>query len=145
QGAPLVAFGDWWLFSRPGRTVSVHNLGGISNLTLLPASGRAEDVIAFDTGPANCLIDEACQLHYGAGFDRDGRIAASGTVDGEYLDRLLQHPFLDRRPPKTTGRELFNLNSLPAHDHLLPADLIATLTAFTAESTGRAYRELLPV
>ena len=141
QGAPMVPFGDLMLFGRPGLKRAVHNLGGISNVTWLPADGNPDDVRAFDTGPANCLIDEAMQATRGEAFDAEGAVAAAGRVDEALLARLMDHPYLRLAPPKTTGREVFTLReTLPegvaGRD---PADLVATLTAFTARSIAQAY------
>ena len=147
QGAPLVAFGDLHLFHEPGVTRAVHNLGGISNLTYLPADGDPEGVFAFDTGPANCLVDEAVERCYGLPYDPNGRHAARGRVDEGVLKALMAHPYLQRPPPKTTGREVFTLSELEKRlslEHLAPDDLIATLTAFTATSIARAYRRFVP-
>jgi anhydro-N-acetylmuramic acid kinase len=146
QGAPMVSFGDLQLYGRLGTARAVHNLGGISNLTYLPASGKAGEVMAFDTGPANCLINEAAMRHYGEALDRDGRHAAAGQVDRGVLERLLAHPYFALEPPKTTGREVFNLEEIGALADLsvLAAnDLLATLTAFTAESIARDYRRFV--
>lgn len=148
QGAPLVPFGDLHLFAAQGVRRAVHNLGGIGNVTVLPADGDPAAVLAFDTGPANCLLDEAAMVVAGVPFDRDGALAAAGTVDDALLARLMAHPFLRLPPPKTTGREVFNLRELfpggPAR--WSPADLLATLTAFTAASTADAYRRwVLPL
>ena len=142
QGAPLVPFGDRLLYGKEGVNRAVHNLGGISNLTYLPVQG---EVFAFDTGPANCLMDEAAARFVGMAYDRDGSLAAAGEVHQELLGRWLQHPFLLLPPPKTTGRELFELDAfLPeAPEQLPPADLLATLCAFTAGSIAAAYREFV--
>jgi anhydro-N-acetylmuramic acid kinase len=140
QGAPLVGFGDVQLYSKTGRARSIHNLGGISNLTYLPASGNSDEVFAFDTGPANCLIDEAVQLHFGRAFDEDGAIAKQGKVDEVVLEHLLKHPYLELPPPKTTGREVFTLNEVTKDIGLSPHDLVATLTAFTAHTVANAYK-----
>lgn len=142
-GAPMVAFGDFHLYSQPGVRRAVQNLGGIANLTLLPGDGDPDAVRAFDSGPANCLIDEAAAACFGVDFDRGGAFAAQGRVDERLLARLMAHPYLQLHPPKTTGREVFNLRELlpegvAAHD---PHDLIATLTAFSALSVAHAYRE----
>jgi anhydro-N-acetylmuramic acid kinase len=148
QGAPLVAYGDWRLHARAGVALAVHNLGGISNLTYLPADADPAGVIAFDTGPANCLIDEAAQRGFGVPFDEGGRLAARGSVDSSALDALMTHPYLTLPFPKTTGRELFALErtladvGLDVADHD-PADLVATMTAFTASSIAHAYRDVL--
>ena len=143
-GAPLVAFGDLQLYAKGGAARAVHNLGGISNLTYLPADGDPAGVLAFDTGPANCLLDEAAKRYFGLDFDEGGRLAARGRVDEGMLARLLDHPYLSLKPPKTTGRELFALREfedvLEPH---APEDILATLTAFTAASVARAYRNFV--
>ena len=147
QGAPLVAFGDLHLFHEPGVTRAIHNLGGISNLTYLPENGDPHEVFAFDTGPANCLIDEAMERFYGLEYDPDGHHAASGRVNQEVLDALMAHPYLQRPPPKTTGREVFTLTEVKKEvslKRLEPDDLIATLTAFTAASIVEAYERFVP-
>jgi anhydro-N-acetylmuramic acid kinase len=145
QGAPMVSFGDVLLYGEPGVRRAVHNLGGISNLTYLGAAGRGEEVFAFDTGPANCLMDEAAERFTGQGFDEDGRLAAAGRVDLELLERWLEHPYLRLPPPKTTGREVFELARFLPGDSAErePADLLATLCAFSAESIARAYRDFV--
>lgn len=147
QGAPLVAFGDLALFQRPGVARAVHNIGGIANLTWLPPAFDPDAVVAFDTGPGNCLIDEAVERTTGAPYDEDGRLAAAGRVDAGVLAALLQHPYLALPFPKTTGREVFALERLEADlglafDRLASADLVATLTAFTAASVAEAYAQL---
>jgi anhydro-N-acetylmuramic acid kinase len=144
QGAPLVALGDLLLHQRPGVARAIHNLGGISNLTWLPPRFEPAAVIAFDTGPGNCLIDEAVARTGTADFDRDGRLAAAGTVDRALLARLMAHPYLTLPFPKTTGREVFSLARLEGDvgvrfDALGTDDLVATLTAFTAASVAAAY------
>ncbi|MBT9134491.1 MAG: Anhydro-N-acetylmuramic acid kinase [Firmicutes bacterium] len=143
EGAPLVAFGDLLLYHEPGRARAIHNIGGISNLTYLPADGDSRFVRAFDTGPGNCLIDEAAQRFFGVLFDRDGELAARGTVNETALSALLRHPYLQLSPPKSTGREVFSLGLMLRHTPLVECsalDLLATLTAFTAESIAAAYR-----
>lgn len=165
QGAPLVPFGDLLLYREPGVNRAVHNLGGISNLTYLPADGDGDKVFAFDTGPANCLMDEAAARFAGLDYDREGRFAAAGKIDEGVLKRWLEHPYLRLPPPKTTGRELFELDVfLPletaaegvaslqhrwvpvagmATSESETADLLATLCAFTAESIAAAYRDFV--
>ncbi|RMF85280.1 MAG: anhydro-N-acetylmuramic acid kinase, partial [Nitrospinota bacterium] len=107
EGAPLAPYGHYLLFGRQNVARAVHNIGGISNLTFLPASGNLAEIIAFDTGPGNMLIDgivtraTAGQKRY----DRDGVLAAQGRVHAPLLQWLLQHPYLQRTPPKSTGRE----------------------------------------
>jgi anhydro-N-acetylmuramic acid kinase len=156
QGAPMVAFGDLLLYGLSGVSRAVHNLGGISNLTYLSADGNPDKVFAFDTGPANCLMDDAMERFAGKGFDEEGRLAAAGTVDRKLLSRWLEHPYLRLPPPKTTGREVFDLEAFiperpgnggssadrPMASPDLP-DLMATLCAYTAESIAAAYREFV--
>lgn len=140
QGAPLVAFADHKLFHEPGRAVGVHNLGGVSNLTYLPADGSADGVAAFDTGPGNCLLDEAATRYFGQDYDAGGRLAAQGHIDEAVLARLLTHPYYALPYPKTTGREVFTLAACrDALADLSGHDALATLTALTAESVARAY------
>lgn len=135
QGAPLVPAFDAAVWgSGPPRVLL--NLGGIANLTLV---GRGVRPLAFDTGPANTLLDEAVRrLTRGQpAIDRDGRIAASGRVDLAYWRRLSAHPFLQRAPPKSTGREEFGADLLPRR---ITPDVVATLAFFTAASVADAIR-----
>lgn len=146
QGAPMVAFGDWQLYRQPGRARAIHNLGGISNLTYLPTGNAPEEVFAFDTGPANCLVDEAAQRYFDRPCDENGALAARGRVDARALAALMAHPYFSLEPPKTTGREVFTLSEMEKMVNLSalePHDLLATLTAFTAESVARAYRDFV--
>ena len=150
QGAPLVSFSDHLLYSRPGVARAVLNLGGIANVTYLPADGDPAGVVAFDTGPANCILDEAMQRFRGQERDQDGRLAASGTVDDGALALLLADPYFALPIPKTTGREVFFLDAAldrgwPAGELPEAADVVATLTALTARSVADAcQRELAP-
>lgn len=146
QGAPLVPFSDLQLLQRPGRRVAVQNVGGIGNVTLLPADGDPSAVLAFDTGPGNCLIDEAMGALFAAPFDEGGRVASSGRVDEEALARLLADPYFRLPPPKTTGRELFTLAWALDRGELAgaePADAVATLTELTAASIAEAYQRFV--
>ena len=149
EGAPMVAFGDLALYHQPGVARAVQNLGGLANLTYLPASGDPAGVRAFDTGPANCLLDEAAQRYFGLPYDVGGKLAAQGRVDAALLEALLSHPYLKLPPPKTTGREVFSLAALEPQVSFtgLPGeDLLATLTAFTAASIAEAYQAyILPL
>lgn len=116
------------------------NLGGIANVTYLPASGDPDGVLAFDTGPATCLLNEAAARFAGEPFDRDGRLALAGTVDGLALERLLADPYFALRPPKTTGREHFHLDAALARGWPdgapdLP-DLMATLAELTVRTVA---------
>ena len=151
QGAPLVPFADWAMFTHPRRPRIVQNLGGIGNLTFLPAAATLNDVIAFDTGPANMVVDAlVSKLTRGRlAFDRDGKMAARGKVSERLLAECLKHPFIKRRPPKTTGREEFGetfvrwLLSRVRKLKLSDADLVATATDFTAATIADAYRRFI--
>ncbi|MGC8560306.1 MAG: anhydro-N-acetylmuramic acid kinase [Phycisphaerae bacterium] len=150
QGAPLVPAVDALLFTDPKRTRCVHNIGGISNLTWLPAAKRRPQLppIAFDTGPGNCLIDSLAQRLFQIPCDLGGRIASTGTIDESLLARLMRNRYFRRRPPKSTGREMFGAamadELLAREDRPASNDLLATATEFTARSIADAYRKLLP-
>lgn len=139
QGAPLVPAFHAACFRSAEEDRAVLNLGGIANLTVLPA---AASVIGFDCGPGNALMDEWTRRHLGQPYDRDGDWAASGRVDAGLLATLLADPFLARPPPKSTGREYFNLcwlsDRMPGLGALDPADVQATLLEFTARSSADA-------
>jgi anhydro-N-acetylmuramic acid kinase len=109
QGAPLTPMAHALLLNHPRRARLIVNLGGISNVTYVPPAGNPEGILAFDTGPANMVLDSlVSRLTKGRFFmDRDGKMALRGTVDTRLLSKLLAHPFLSKRPPKSTGREEF--------------------------------------
>lgn len=143
QGAPLVPAFHAVVFGRPGAARAVLNLGGIGNLTLLPASDDAGDrVRGFDCGPGNALLDHWVHRHRGLAFDADGAWAASGRVHPPLLAQLMADPFLARRPPKSTGRDLFNSDWLDARlsgfEALPPEDVQATLAEFTARAAAES-------
>ena len=139
EGAPLVPAFHRAVFADRRRSRVVVNVGGIANLTLLPAHGK---VIGFDCGPGNCLLDAWIASRRHKLYDRNGAWAARGTVIERLLKRLLLHPFLRRRPPKSTGRDEFDLRwlakALRPGDK--PADVQATLLEFTAMTVARAAR-----
>ena len=151
QGAPLVPYTDWALFTDDTRPRIIQNIGGIGNLTFLPARAGIGDVLAFDTGPGNMVMDAVVTtLTLGElRFDRNGRLAARGKVSEALLAECMRHPYIRRRPPKTTGREEFGESlvkgflSLSRKLRLADADIIATATAFTAESIADAYRRFV--
>jgi anhydro-N-acetylmuramic acid kinase len=151
QGAPLVPYADYALFRHPEKTRAVQNIGGIANVTLLPAGGGLEDVIAFDSGPGNMIIDALISAFTKGEktFDEDGALSALGRIDEDLLGWLMQHEFLSRPPPKSTGREEFGsrlvgqlLDRASAAD-ISAEDLLATAVAFTAESIADSYREFI--
>lgn len=138
KGAPLVPFLDYVLYrhTRFGRIVQ--NIGGIANLTAIPAAAKSEQVIAFDTGPGNMVIDAVTELLFGKPYDRDGRIAARGRPLEPVLRELLQHSFFRQKPPKTAGREQFGRDFVRDFLRLCgradKSDIVATATALTARS-----------
>ncbi|HOB76588.1 MAG TPA: anhydro-N-acetylmuramic acid kinase [Phycisphaerae bacterium] len=146
-GAPLVPWTDWVLFRHPRIGRAVQNIGGIGNVTWIPPGARAADVVAFDTGPGNMIIDGLVALATQGRerFDRNGRRAARGRVLTKVLERWLSHPYFRLRPPKTTGREDFGRPFLERELPVLqaassnPDDWIATATAFTARSIASSY------
>ena len=146
EGAPLVPYVDYLLFRHPRRTRIALNIGGIGNITIIAAAASPEDVIAFDTGPGNMVID-ALALEYTHGkqnYDRDGKIAASGKIDRKLLDDLLTDPYYRRRPPKSAGREQYGAEfvaRLKRTRRPLP-DLIATATALTAATIAVGIRQI---
>jgi len=145
QGAPLVSLLDFVVFRHPRRGRVLQNLGGIGNLTAIPPNGSLTDVIAFDTGPANMLIDACTMTLLGKPYDGNGRIAAKGTVLPAVLSSMMRHPFFAKKPPKSAGREEFGKH-FAAHFLVRckaasnrPEDAIATATALTAHSIYLGY------
>ena len=147
KGAPLVPFLDYLFYrdSRVGRIVQ--NIGGIANLTAIPAGAGPEKVIAFDTGPGNMVIDAAMERLFGKRFDRGGRVAASGTVDDGAIAKLMRTPFFREKPPKTAGREEFGREFVAKFVRLCgrtnKANVAATATAFTARSIADAVQRFV--
>ncbi|MBL7048733.1 MAG: anhydro-N-acetylmuramic acid kinase [Nitrospira sp.] len=144
HGAPLVPMADHLLFGKQGQRRTLLNIGGISNVTIV--TGLAADTLAYDIGPGNCMIDEAVRYFTGGKktYDRNGALARSGNVDSSFLKALLVHPFLKKRPPKSTGREVFGesytKSILAKHPGLTQEDAAATLTEFSAEVIARSIR-----
>lgn len=152
QGAPLVPLVDWLLYRMPAKSRALHNIGGIANVTWLPAAATVDDIIAFDTGPGNMVMDVAAEMLSNGRLlcDEDGRMAAAGAVNTTALAMLLSHPYFDQPPPKSTGREAFGadytcrVTTEMATAGMNPKDIMATLNAFTVETTARAYERFLP-
>lgn len=153
QGAPLVPFTEYLLYRRAGETILLQNIGGIGNLTVLPADAAPEAVYAFDTGPGNMIIDAVISAATGGAerFDRGGAAAARGKVSKELLNRLMQDKYYSLPLPKTTGREYFGEQYAArlcayGREHALSFDdLAATATELTAWSIADAYaRYVLP-
>lgn len=151
HGAPLVPYFDLVVLRHPARTRAVQNIGGIGNVTYLPAGCGPGDALAFDTGPGNMLIDGVVQLTTGGAvaYDHGGAMAFRGRVQEDWLEELLADPFLRLSPPKTTGREVYGqpfaaaLVEQALRRGLGPEDTVATVSALTADSIVRAYREFL--
>lgn len=148
HGAPLIPLVDHLLFHDPARPRALLNLGGIGNVSVL--RGALDEVLAFDTGPANMALDAVARAASGGvqSFDRDGGLAARGAIDRALLEELLAHPYFALPPPKSTGRETFGRGFVyPLLDRCADRlhDLMATLAELTVESIGRAFeRFVLP-
>ena len=151
EGAPLIAYPDYLLFHHSTQTIGLLNIGGIANLTVLPAGRGIEVVQASDTGPGNMILD-ACVEKITNGtkqFDENGELARHGTVCKGLLQMWLAHPFFELMPPKTTGREMFGttfagvclqqIREQKISDH----DGLATLTTLTVESIARYYQHFV--
>jgi anhydro-N-acetylmuramic acid kinase len=147
KGAPLVPYVDYLAYRHRRRGRIVQNIGGIANLTAIPAHATPDQVIAFDTGPGNMVIDAVTERLFRRPFDKGGRIAASGGVLQDVVRELIRHPFLRRRPPKTAGREQFGREFVTRFLRLCARapkeDVVATATALTAACIGDAVRRLV--
>ncbi len=168
QGAPLVPFADWCLLTHASKARAIQNIGGIGNVTFLPASAPRESVLGFDTGPGNMLLDLATAWVTGGtqAFDDGGKLASQGKLDFDLLEKLIAHPFLKQAPPRSAGREEFGQAffetmskelscdpdakilaryfAVPEKKSIDRLDLLATLTEFTALSIADAYQRFLP-
>lgn len=147
QGAPLVAYLDFVLFSHRARGRVLLNIGGVANVTGIPASSPIDSIIAFDTGPGNALIDAAV-FHFSEGkksFDENGVIAKKGTVVNDLLTKLLANPYFKKEPPKSLDKEtfgrLFFQKILKENSDISPANMIATLTEFTIRTITLGIKE----
>lgn len=140
QGAPLVPIFHKALVESAGLAgpLAVLNVGGVANVTLIDAQGG---LLAFDTGPGNAPINDWVEARTGKKYDKDGALAGSGRADGAVLDRLLQHPYFDRVPPKSLDRNAFDFSAV---QHLNLNDGAATLTAFTAHAVHKALDHVAP-
>jgi len=151
QGAPLVPFVDYLLYRDARRGRVALNIGGIANVTVIPAHARPEKVLAFDTGPGNMIVDALVKrvTHGKQTFDRDARMALSGRTIPELLSRLMRDPYLRKKPPKSAGREQFgqayvqNLRSWARQHRAASEDLVRTATVFTSLSIADAFRRFI--
>lgn len=147
QGAPLVPYFDWLVFRSPRRNRLLLNIGGIANLTVLPKNCAVDQVVAFDTGPGNMVVDSLMHEFYGKPFDHRGKTASSGAVSLDLFDRMVRHPYLRVRPPKSTGREEFGAEYVReivrSSRHYDREDIIATASQFAAYAVFDAYRRFV--
>ncbi len=147
KGAPLVPFLDYVLYRHRRYGRIVQNLGGIANLTAIPPRAQPRDVVAFDTGPGNMVIDAVTEHLFGPAYDRNGRLSARGEPIERVLQQLIRHPFFGRRPPKTAGREQFGREFVREFLRLCRRadknDVVATATALTARSVEVAVRKFV--
>jgi anhydro-N-acetylmuramic acid kinase len=150
HGAPMVSMLDWLLLKHPTQVTCVQNIGGISNVTYLPANADRNAVFGWDNGPGNVLVDMATQKLFGQTYDRGGQFAARGTADPELVADWLKQDYFEIPPPKSTGRELFSPAYLEQcladcdREQLSSHDILATLTEFTAVAIAQSYQKFLP-
>lgn len=149
HGAPLVPYFDWVLLRHKSRGRCIQNIGGIGNVTYIPPRANWDNVIAFDTGPGNMIIDELAWIATNGRqtYDIDGALGDAGKVREDLLEQWMSDPYFAKSPPKTTGRELFGAQFakriLAESPDIDIHDLIATATALTAESIARSYRDFV--
>jgi len=149
QGAPLVPYTEYLLYRKKNKTLALQNIGGIGNITLLPAGGDTAGIVAFDTGPGIMVIDAIARNLLGTPWDDEGRNAANGNVNGGLLEYLLAYDkdYLEKRPPKSTGRERYNdgfvrmLLNRAKEASLAANDILATVTRYTAETISRGINK----
>lgn len=149
QGAPLVPLLDYVLFAHADRGRVLQNIGGIANLTAIPASAFPSNLIAFDTGPGNMIIDALAQKLFNKPFDRNGALAARGSVIQSALTYALRNPYFREQPPRSAGREQFGREyaerfiALCRRQSAKPEDALATATALTAETIAQSYEQFV--
>ncbi len=147
DGAPLVPFTEYILYSDRKQSIGLQNIGGIGNITYLDKNGTVDDVLAFDTGPGNMMIDEAMSSLFGQPYDRNGETARQGHLCDALFTELKSHPYFERRPPKSTGREEFGQrythSIIEKYAEEKPEDIINTLTEFTAWSIVRSIHDYI--
>jgi anhydro-N-acetylmuramic acid kinase len=147
QGAPLVPYADYILFSSLDGSRAIHNIGGIANMTFIPKSATLDDVIAFDSGPGNMMIDKACQLLYQKPYDDQGDISKSGKLIKQMYEEMMNHPYYSLSYPKSTGRETFGdkytldmINKFNKHD---AKDIMHTLSMVVIDSIVNSYKDII--
>ncbi len=147
QGAPLVPYADFVLFSSDKYSRAIHNIGGIANMTYLKKSGTLDEVIAFDSGPGNMMINEACQVLYQMDYDVDGKIASKGKLIQNLYEELMSHSYYKKMYPKSTGREEFGSfyvkNLLEQYKNENNEDIVHTLSMVTVDTIVDSYNKLI--
>jgi len=147
QGAPLVPYTEWLMYTDSGKSRLLQNIGGIGNVTVLPKNAKLEDIEAFDTGPGNMIIDEICKQLFHVPYDKGGCLAEQGTINERLLEACMNIPYIMETPPKSTGRELFGkefvTELIKKNSHLSKYDLLATMTMFTAKSIAINYQTFI--
>jgi anhydro-N-acetylmuramic acid kinase len=148
QGAPLVPYTEYMIYRDKNKNIALQNIGGISNVTVIPANCSMDEVFAFDNGPGNMVIDEVVKriTNENQNYDKDGQMAGRGTINGMLLDYLMNDKYFRLPLPKTTGREYFGsayvdrLMNRARELHIEREDLVATVTALTAKSIADSYK-----
>ncbi len=147
QGAPLVPYSEIILYRHQTKNRLLQNIGGISNVTVIPSQLSEKSVIAFDTGPGNMVMDEVCQRLFQLPYDQNGKVAKQGVVVEEILTYCMSHPFLKMNPPKSTGREQFGekfvSELLKRFEKHSKENILTTVTMFTANSIVYHYKEFI--
>lgn len=147
QGAPLVPYSEIILYRHQTKNRLLQNIGGISNVTVIPSQLSDKSVIAFDTGPGNMIMDEVCQRLFQLPYDQNGKVAKQGVVVEEILTYCMSHPFLKMNPPKSTGREQFGeefvSELLKRFEKHSKENILTTVTMFTASSIVYHYKEFI--
>lgn len=147
QGAPLVPYTEYILYRSTTKHRLLQNIGGIANVTVLPKNASLEEVYAFDTGPGNMVIDEVCRQLFGISYDKNGALAAAGSVNEEMLNYCMSHPFISQAPPKSTGREAFGKEwtsrLIEKFSHLSKHDILTSVTMYTSTSIVENYRTFI--
>ncbi|MCL2216243.1 MAG: anhydro-N-acetylmuramic acid kinase [Defluviitaleaceae bacterium] len=149
-GAPLVPYTEFLMYANSDEAVALQNIGGIGNITMIPRGAAASDVVAFDTGPGNMVIDYLTKKITGLEYDAGGEIAARGNADDEIIAQFLRDEFFQKKPPKATGREYFGeafserFYARCKQAGLCDEDIIATATAFTAAAIALAIEHFAP-
>lgn len=150
EGAPMVSFVDRALYTHETEDRILLNIGGIANFAYLPGRSKDKSTVTTDTGPGNTLIDAAMQANFSEPFDRDGKVAQSGSVHDTILPKLKADPYFQKPLPKTTGPEVFNLDWVQEQlnkseiENIAPRDLVATLTHLSAETIAESIKEIVP-